>query len=160
MTGVLAHGAGTVARFSKNRLVACSGNWDVELSGQHLTFRVGKGAIVLRLALQPHELAVEQLAFVWPSGLSLTINHSGDLFIDNLHHTGLGNTGQRWTFRGNTIKASGAGRGGSPRLVHLSGHVADLTMDSNVILSSSGVADFSSLANVEDFISADMLATS
>jgi len=163
LSGTLTHGAGTVARFDRNDIIACSGNWDVELAGTHLAFRTAPGQVVLMLSLEPDELAIERLDLRWPSGFSLYVEASGDITLDNLRHTGSGNSGNNWVLRDNRIVA--AGSTGKSRF-HLLGSgmatntiLSDLELSGNVVVHRGGLADLQTLVDVAQFLSADMLET-
>ncbi|MDB6132528.1 MAG: hypothetical protein JWM59_771 [Verrucomicrobiales bacterium] len=92
LTGSLSDGAGAVVHFERNNVLACSGNWDVELEGQLLTFRRGARNIVLQLKLEPDQIVINLLNLKWPSGFGLKINSKGRLEMENLKHSEYNNT--------------------------------------------------------------------
>lgn len=160
LSGVLVHGAGEVARFEQNRVIACSGNWDVELAGKLLTFRPKHGEIVLELALGSDELGINRLQLAWPSGVRLTVDRSGDVVMENLRNTANNNELGRISFSKNTIAMSGEPRP-EMQLVVMSGtggaRIGEMNLSGNEISGFGGVADLASFANVSAFLSDDML---
>lgn len=87
LTGVLAHGEGSLVRFNNNEVEMCRSSWDVEMAGKTLTIRSAKGLVALQLSLEPHEIGIERLALRWPSGMSLDVEASGDIVLDRLMHS-------------------------------------------------------------------------
>jgi hypothetical protein len=163
LSGALTHGQGQVARFERNRVVACSGNWDVELQGTSLTFRAGPGKIVLELSLEPDQLGIQRLDFQWPSGFRLRVDTAGEMRLDNLRHTGRGTSGTNWVFRGNKVIAAGTVHASPAPLVHLGGPRGGtwdgFSMSDSTVVHFGGIADLSSLVKIDGFLSEDMLKT-
>jgi hypothetical protein len=159
LTGTIVHGAGHVARFERNRVIACSGNWDVELTGQTLTFRRKLGDIVLQLGLAPSELRVERLDLLWPSGVRIAIEASGAITMSNLKHTGRNASAKQIVMRDNTYISTGGISGAMTMVGFGAGiNVGNLEFSGNSIAVNAGVADLASMLDVRALLSEDMLA--
>lgn len=158
LNGSIVHGAGHVARFEGNQVVACSGNWDVELVGKRLTFRQRRGAVMLQLGLGPDEIRIERLDLVWPSGVRLQIDAEGSIVLENLRHTARRNSAGRIVMRENTFVAGGPG-GPSVQLFGFGGgaRVEELTFTKNTASMQGGVVDLMTLVGIADLLSVDML---
>jgi hypothetical protein len=159
LSGAFVHGAGHIARFDRNTVVACSGNWDVQLSGHDLTFRAGPADIVLQLGLFPTELRIQRLDLRWPSGVRFTIDNAGTICMENLRNTATNTSAGRIVLRDNLIVAAQTGPAAF-NLVNIDapgGHIGTMEFGGNRIFMSSGVADLSSLLSLRNLLSEDQL---